>query len=888
MIKNKFLKIILLPVLLFALFLQPVFGEEIFSVEENIPLAGSITYSKKKLLDPAGWVDVYAAIADTSDSKIEAAPIRAASFGKKQSVQKMADESYKKIFAAVNASFFDVKKSLADPYGFEADEGIVSLPQDLNRKLSDKASLILTTDGVYRIIYFRPGELYIQNESGYKVNLAGVNRLNLANYSALFNEKAFKDSSYIDKSGKYYKIAVSGDIAVKLAKPGENVAMPEGGYIVAVPEKNASTIKEAFKEGTAVKLHMGENFPIDKIKTAVSGGGMIMKNGSYVSEGLQVSAKYRNPRTAAGLSADGKKLIILAVDGRGTSKGVNNQEMAEILKSYGATEAMSFDGGGSTTMITRGAGDFETKLENSPSDGAQRSVINGLAIRAVHNGNKLTKLHLTAGQDYAYVGQSVPLVLKGTDEFEAPFDMKGVNAEFVVDSPETAYISGNNLVAKSAGKVTVYAKAGDASSEKLTFDIFDKLIGFEMAPKILEVKNGASASFDTAGILPNGEKIKLDLPVTSSLDNQTIGVLNGKSFSQTGGSGFGRAIFTYNDMTASAGIFAGDSKLDIIKPADLKPDIKFRPSNKMSAAKILESPHLKIKYFFKKSNKPQTIDVNLGALQISEQQRNLEFNLTGDGKPLFINAYFSSVDGKKFFMPLVSSKGFSGETFRLALQKNLNYPVKLEKFEITTGELIDNLAGAFEINSIKADLSKNEELLKTLPLGKINDPYFKEGAGEPVINIGAASVPAQEPPLAPIFGNEKPKAILNGGNRQITGFENQNGADFTLIKLNSSGNSLFSNDKYALKKLKNVLSNSADNVVILSQTDPNDLQNENEAYALKTYLSQMSESKNIYYFSLDNSYSNFSADGGVKYIRLTDRDSLLIYSGDGGFSYIVR
>ena len=71
----------------------------------------------------------------------------------------------------------------------------------------------------------------------------------------------------------------------------------------------------------------------------------------------------RNPRTLAGVTPEGK-LLLVAVDGRqpGYSVGASFEESARIMRALGAEEAVNLDGGGSTT-ITIGE-----ELMNHPSD----------------------------------------------------------------------------------------------------------------------------------------------------------------------------------------------------------------------------------------------------------------------------------------------------------------------------------------------------------------------------------------------------------------------------------------------------------------------------------------------------------------------------------------
>lgn len=78
------------------------------------------------------------------------------------------------------------------------------------------------------------------------------------------------------------------------------------------------------------------------------------------------------PRTSAGLSQDGRYVILVCVDGRqsGWSDGATIYDMSLWQQSFGAYNAMNFDGGGSTTMSIAGMGSYV----NRPCYGYARSV----------------------------------------------------------------------------------------------------------------------------------------------------------------------------------------------------------------------------------------------------------------------------------------------------------------------------------------------------------------------------------------------------------------------------------------------------------------------------------------------------------------------------------
>lgn len=111
----------------------------------------------------------------------------------------------------------------------------------------------------------------------------------------------------------------------------------------------------------------------------VSGHPDLLRSGAVTSgqhTGSLCTA--RHPRTAVGLSQDGRTLVLAVVDGRRTgASGMTCGELAALLRGLGAYHAMNLDGGGSSTMYVQGQG-----VVNQPSDGSERTVGNHLAIFA--------------------------------------------------------------------------------------------------------------------------------------------------------------------------------------------------------------------------------------------------------------------------------------------------------------------------------------------------------------------------------------------------------------------------------------------------------------------------------------------------------------------------
>jgi exopolysaccharide biosynthesis protein len=106
------------------------------------------------------------------------------------------------------------------------------------------------------------------------------------------------------------------------------------------------------------------------------GGVNIAADAATLEGTISRNAEVRHPRTAVGISRDGRTLWLVTVDGRAaTSVGMTLVELADTMRGLGAWDAMNFDGGGSTTMVING------KVMNTPSDPTgEREVGNALLI----------------------------------------------------------------------------------------------------------------------------------------------------------------------------------------------------------------------------------------------------------------------------------------------------------------------------------------------------------------------------------------------------------------------------------------------------------------------------------------------------------------------------
>jgi exopolysaccharide biosynthesis protein len=123
---------------------------------------------------------------------------------------------------------------------------------------------------------------------------------------------------------------------------GTVLAPPHAGYDALV----------FYRDGRAVITAQGELGDPGLIENAAGGFRMVLRQGIPV--GGSGKNPPRHPRSAAGLSAGGRTLYLLCVDGRRPgSLGATEAEMGLLLKRLGAFDGLNFDGGGSSALALR-------------------------------------------------------------------------------------------------------------------------------------------------------------------------------------------------------------------------------------------------------------------------------------------------------------------------------------------------------------------------------------------------------------------------------------------------------------------------------------------------------------------------------------------------------
>lgn len=268
-----------------------------------------------------------------------------------------------KAIAAVNGSYFAPNGQILGL--LKIDGEIISTPTLPRTALGVTAEGAVLIDQVsYAGSVKLPGDKVL--------TISGVN-CERGNNELVLYTGYFGGTTQTNPFGAEYTIA-NGKIT---AVGSGNSLIPPGTVVLSAHGETAKAMS-SLKIGDKVEISQTLG-SWDKIVQALGAGPMLVKNGSVfittkVEDFGSDVAGGRAPRTAVGMTKEGR-LLLVTVDGRQShSMGLTLLELALFMQELGAVEAMNLDGGGSTEMV------IYDKIINKPSDGRERRLGSGLAI----------------------------------------------------------------------------------------------------------------------------------------------------------------------------------------------------------------------------------------------------------------------------------------------------------------------------------------------------------------------------------------------------------------------------------------------------------------------------------------------------------------------------
>ncbi|MFE7747484.1 phosphodiester glycosidase family protein [Streptomyces sp. NPDC057428] len=253
--------------------------------------------------------------------------------------------------------------------------------------------------------------------------------------------------------------------------------------------------------------------PDNDVTQLISGVDTLVKDGKVYKDPTGTPPSGANPETAVGITKDGKHAVVVAIDGHGgadTAFGVTPEQAAGYLVAHGAWTALLFDGGGSTTMVSRAPGADRAGLVNTPSDlpgNTERPVANGIFFYSTaKEAGTAAKVVVNGGETVTTVpGGSVPVPVYAVDRFANP---AAGQVHVRVEPASLATYKDGRLTPRRAGTGRVIAWDGRAvTSEKL--EVVSKLESLTVSPDQADLDNGATQQLTLSATARGGAQVRI-------------------------------------------------------------------------------------------------------------------------------------------------------------------------------------------------------------------------------------------------------------------------------------------------------------------------------------------------------------------------------------------
>ncbi|WP_206337074.1 MULTISPECIES: phosphodiester glycosidase family protein [Streptomyces] len=481
--------------------------------EDKRPVAPGLDLTSFQWLDSVGFMRGDVLVADLGTDGLSGDYLFPGEVARSQALSEQAEREG--AVAAVNGDFFDINNSSA-PLGIGvSQDGAVKGPvPGWNNAVGVDA------EGIGRMTrMFLEGS--VSMPEGRTARLDGLNQHQLpANgigaYTSLWGSYSRSGSA---GTGPVREVTVVDGKVTATATQAGSGAIPENGFVLLGRGSGADAMA-ALSVGDAVSLDYAPRSEDGKdMGFAIGGNTVLLRDGVVQPQG----DKAVHPRTSVGFSADGKKMFLVTIDGRSAeSRGMSYDELGSFMKELGANDALNLDGGGSSTLVAREAGEEGVDLENTPSDGAERPVPNGLALFAEEGSGRLTGMRVAPTADEedeslsrVFPGLTRELDALGHDETYAP-----VSAEphwHVAVSAVGKVEQDGTFAARRPGDAEVVAQAGDATG-RLRMTVLGELARTRPDVDKISLKDGkATGEFGIVGYDGDGFQAPIE-PADVTLD----------------------------------------------------------------------------------------------------------------------------------------------------------------------------------------------------------------------------------------------------------------------------------------------------------------------------------------------------------------------------------
>ncbi|MGE5613584.1 MAG: phosphodiester glycosidase family protein [Bacillota bacterium] len=895
----------------------------IYEKTEKQTITQGVTLENIVKFTDDGWYNIYVMEVDLANKYLNVDTLtNAESVGKLASAKKMAVQ--RNAVAAVNASFFTPTGSgNGFPVGTVIQSGsILCATADINRYSDSMASLSLNKLNEVLLDYWKV-DMSLVSGTGAKISVDQYNKTNGAKYTGIsvFDRKwgAAAVGATADMPDIQHMVVVDG-IVTQFLSGQSSVPIPENGFVVVTRTEGAKKLKQAFSPGDKAMFNIASAPNWTNLKMSVSGSSILVRNGAIPAAFSFAPANVtaRSPKTAIGVSKDGKKLYMVTVDGRQTASiGMTLKDMALFMQSIGAYNAISMDGGGSTTMVARPLGSRDVRIMNNPCDGIARSISTAIGIFTSAPAAPLAGMVIETKDRFMFTNATREFTIKGYDKYNNPIDVDLSKVKWSVSGVKGTF-KGNVFRPSTYGEGKITAKIGNVSAS-INISVLSKPAVIILDQSSIKLPVGQKKTFKVKGINPRGytatiEPANLTWKLSSKIGEFKDGVLTatkrGAAYIDASFAGAHAycTLSVSDDKSSVADMFESVNGVFQSYPETIKGSYSISNEQKVSG-----KASGKLVYDFTTNtdvSRAAYMVLPNGGLTLDKDISKIGLQVYNDHENSgWLRAELTDADGAKQVVDLARTMDWTGWKYTEASIGHIKLPAKLRRIYIVQvnpdadagilyfDDLTLTVSGYPSVDGLKVPENTPfvDEANKAVPFGKATADSFRFGV------LGQSRKPANdvEKKLASIFATKVDKylelgsVVGTGSHESVTGLvkkkpviathtvdlKSTKGVDYKysvtdfknsrFIKLDTRKNSLRTSDPEQWKRfLDDLASFKGKNVFILMDQSPETFTDKLELELFKKTLSdyRFDTLRNVWVFYKGNKNES-RMENGVKYIE---------------------
>lgn len=309
-----------------------------------------------------------------------------------------------------------------------------------------------------------------ENDKELKINAINKPSQYFGNIVIYTNEYLKKTPGANDVYYDLCEIVVSDNKVkdIRVSKPSYELLEDE--YVILAGGDNAKVLQDFFDIGDEIKLNPNfkikdEELDTKDYKLGLGGVSVLLKDGKKT----QITKKIAGITSRTVIAIDDDKIFLIVLDGKDKNfKGINEEELQDLLLEFDCKDAIALDGGGSSQMMV--LNNIENRLPK------ERKILNGIAIKRKSNLEDFDKINGFIDKDTVLVGEKIKIKLSFLDEDDNNMDVdlkdldldtKNLEGEFdIIQDQKNKYIEFTPEEETDDGQIVIEYK-----KEDIEFDI---------------------------------------------------------------------------------------------------------------------------------------------------------------------------------------------------------------------------------------------------------------------------------------------------------------------------------------------------------------------------------------------------------------------------------